>query len=133
MHLCVCGWLAGNAHEMTWLPEPPHQNDQWSAKMAVVSNFQLLVTATTGTTQHNALLRRKWRSCALHELQDHSKIEMSRKFMGARAKTLTEDQLTTIASADQTAAPLFLRAILEELVVFGKFEELDKRTYSAPH
>ena len=101
--------------------------------MAVVSNFQLLVTATTGTTQHNALLRRKWRSCALHELQDHSKIEMSRKFMGARAKTLTEDQLTTIASADQTAAPLFLRAILEELVVFGKFEELDKRTYSAPH
>ena len=118
---------------MTWLPEPPHQNDQWSAKMAVVSNFQLLVTATTGTTQHNALLRRKWRSCALLELQDHSKIEMSRKFMGARAKTLTEDQLTTIASADQTAAPLFLRAILEELVVFGKFEELDKRTYSAPH
>ena len=40
---------SGNAHELTWLPDPPHQNDQWSAKMAVVSNFQLVVTATTGT------------------------------------------------------------------------------------
>ena len=36
-------------------------------------------------------------------------------------------QLTTISKAEQTAGPLFLRAVLEELVVFGKFEELDKR------
>jgi nephrocystin-3 len=118
---------SGNAHEMTWLTEPPHQNDQWSAKMAVVSNFQLVVTATTGTTQQNALLRRKWRSVPLHQLPETAKIAMSRKFMAARAKTLTQEQLDTIASADQTAEPLFLRAILEELVVFGKFEELDKR------
>lgn len=84
---------AGNAHEMSWLPDPPHQNDQWSAKMAVVSNFQVLVTATTGTTQHNALLRRKWRGIQLNELADEGKIEMSRKFMSARAKTLTELQV----------------------------------------
>ena len=118
---------AGNAHEMSWLPEPPYQNDQWSAKMAVVSNFQLIVTATTGTTQQLTLLRRKWRSVALHEFIDTAKVQMSRKFMSARAKTLTQEQLTTIAAAEQTAEPLFLRAVLEELVVFGKFEELDKR------
>ena len=118
---------AGNAHEMSWLPEPPYQNDQWSAKMAVVSNFQLIVTATTGTTQQSTLLRRKWRSVALHEFIDTAKVQMSRKFMSARAKTLTQEQLTTIAAAEQTAEPLFLRAVLEELVVSGKFEELDKR------
>lgn len=118
---------SGNAHEMTWLPDPPYQNDQWSSKMAVVSNFQVLVTATVGSTQQSALLRRKWRSVGLHHLLESAKIEMSRKFMAARAKTLTEEQLATIASADQTNEPLFLRAVLEELVVFGKFEELDKR------
>ena len=40
---------------------------------------------------------------------------------------MTEEQLATISSADQTNDPLFLRAVLEELVVFGVFEELDKR------
>lgn len=97
---------------------------------------------------------------SVHELGDQAKIDMSRKFMSARAKTLTELQLTTISKAEQvrhlmtsssesslnpiviiltspspnphlilsqTAGPLFLRAVLEELVVFGKFEELDKR------
>ena len=118
---------SGNAHELTWLPDPPHQNDQWSAKMAVVSNFQLVVTATTGTPQCNALMRRRWRSLPLQEFGEDAKKACSRKFMGNRAKTLTDDQLGTIAAAQQTESPLFLRAVLEELVVFGKFEELDNR------
>ena len=118
---------SGNAHEMTWLPDPPHQNDQWSAKMAIISNFQIIVTATTGTPQHNALLRRKWGTLALQEFGQDAKKEMSSKFMAARAKTLTDAQLDTIAAAEQSASPLFLRAVLEELVVFGKFEELDNR------
>ena len=118
---------SGNAHELTWLPDPPHQNDQWSAKMAVVSNFQLVVTATTGTPQCNALMRRRWRSLPLQEFGVDAKKACSRKFMGNRAKTLTDDQLGTIAAAQQTESPLFLRAVLEELVVFGKFEELDNR------
>jgi hypothetical protein len=29
------------AHEMSWLPEPPRQDDRWASKMAVVSNFQV--------------------------------------------------------------------------------------------
>ena len=117
----------GNTQEMAWLPDPPEENDQWSAKMSVVSTFQLVVTATTGTDQHNALLRRKWRAVQLQDFDADAKKDLCRQFMGNRAKTLTTKQLDTIAEAPQTAGPLFLRAVLEELVVFGKFEELDNR------
>lgn len=42
-----------NAHDMSWLPDTPRQQDKWASTMPVVSNFQLVVTATTGSVQHN--------------------------------------------------------------------------------
>ena len=163
----------GNAHEMSWLPETPKQDDRWAAKMAVISNFQFVVTATTGThqvwrlrlqfgmaaralnalslglrhpelklnippwlfclswcpdfgfrgtycLQQNALLRRKWQTIELLEFANPAKQELAEKFMRNRQKTLTGPQLEAIVAAPQTVSPLYLRAILEELVVFGQ-------------
>ena len=116
-----------NAHDMSWLADTPRQEDKWAAQMAVVSNFQLVVTATTGSVQHNALLRRKWRTIELQDFDCKAKEELSNSYLNNRGRNLSSSQLERVVKAPQTAYPLFLRAVLEELVVFGQYEKLDAR------
>jgi hypothetical protein len=85
----------------------------------------VVVTATTGTHTHNALLKRKWQSLVLMDFNEEGKEELAIKFMQNRSKTLAPPQLKTIVAAKQTAFPLYLKAVLEELVVFGEYEKLD--------
>jgi tetratricopeptide (TPR) repeat protein len=118
---------ATNAHDMSWLPEPPRQKNKWAATIAQVARFQLVVTAATGTVQHNAMLRKQWRSLELRDFDDEAKQELSRLYLQHRGRQLSATQLQAVVSAPQTAFPLFLRAVLEELVVFGQFEQLDAR------
>jgi len=49
------------------------------------------------------------------------------EYMKQYGKSLTAQQLETIVQAHQCQSPLFVRTLLEELRVFGVFEQLEQR------
>jgi len=49
------------------------------------------------------------------------------RYLSGYRKRLSDEQMGRIAGSSNTHNPLFLRTILEELRVFGIFEQLDER------
>ena len=116
-----------DAHDLSWFAEPPMQADGWAEKMAVLCRFQVVVTVTDGTDSHQALMTRNWSSIQLNALTHAHKLQMARTFCKGFNKELSHEQLERIASAAQSELPLYLRAVLEELLQVGQFEKLDQR------
>ena len=61
----------------------------------------------------------------LHALSNNEKESFIQGFMSLHAKTLKESQLALLVKSDACCNPLYLKTLLDELRVFGSFEQLD--------
>ena len=103
-----------NAADLVWLPSyfPPHVH---------------LIISTLPGRSLDALTRRDWPSIQVELFTENEKIRFIEEYLAIYRKSLSGEQIRRIALASQTENPLFLKAVLQELRLFGEHEELDKR------
>ena len=73
------------------------------------------------------LKRRDWPTLTVEPLNQSERKVFIKDYLKQYVKELDTVQTERIAAAQQTSNPLYLRALLEELRLFGKYEELDKK------
>jgi nephrocystin-3 len=100
-------------HSMDWLPETERENIHW-------------IVSTTGGTTREALQKRDWDIYYLGELETKEREALVIRFLGDFRKVLSPAQLERIVHSENSASPLFLRTLLEELRLFGNYEALDQ-------
>jgi len=106
--------LEGGARALRWLPAyvPP--------------NVRLIVSTLKGPVLET-LREREWEELTVQPLDADAREAVIESYLGTYRKQLTSKQLRRIAEDNQCSNPLFLRTLLEELRVFGRFEQLDAR------
>ena len=99
---------------LSWLPE----HIPWGVRFIL-------------TVRHGQILEllRK-RNCKIVKLEGFSEPERNKflkSYLSPYGKRLNNERIDQIISSNMTANPGFLRLLLDELIVFGIHEELDKR------
>ena len=100
------------ALDLVWLPAQ------------IPANVRMILSTLPGKP-FDELKKRAWPSIHVEPLEPDERKKLIQEYLGKYTKTLSPAHLDRIKSADQTANPLFLRALLEELRVFGTHEQLD--------
>ena len=103
-----------NALDLGWLPEyfPP--------------NIQLIVSTLPGRTL-DAMNKRSCSLIHVKGLERDEREQMIIRFLSRYGKSVNHEQMELILGVPQTANPLYLRTLLDELRVFGVYQELDNR------
>lgn len=102
------------ALDLYWLPE------------IVPKKVRLIVSTLPGRSQE-ALEKHGWPTMKIEPLTEDERRRLIKDYLALFAKQLSGLQVEQIASAPQAANPLFLRALLDELKVFGIFEQIPDR------
>ncbi len=102
------------APDLVWLPP------------LIPANVRLLVSTLPGRPLED-LTKRGWPVLQVEPLAPAERKQLIREYLAQYTKALSETRLERIASAAQTSNPLYLRALLDELRVFGVYERLDER------
>lgn len=102
------------APDLLWLPPeiPP--------------NVRLIVSTLPGRPL-DALTKRGWPTLKVTLLQPRERLKLLWKYLKQYSKRLNKPRRRRIAIADHSSNPLYLRALLDELRVFGVHEQLDSR------
>jgi tetratricopeptide (TPR) repeat protein len=102
------------ALDIGWLPEvfPP--------------NCRLILSTLPGRSL-DATRRRQWPELVVQPLTVLERRQLLEKFLGQFSKKLQAPDVKRITTAEQTANPLFLRAMLDELRQFGEHERMGER------
>lgn len=102
------------APHLGWLPEhfPP--------------NVRLVVSTLSGPSL-DAVARRQWPSMRVDGFRLEERKTLIRNYFGQYRKTLSGAHTARIASAPQTANPLYLRVLLDELRILGIHEQIGRR------
>jgi len=103
-----------NARELHWLP------------LKFPSNVRLIVSLQAGKVS-GQLQERDWQTYPIEGLSYEERTAFIKDYLGHYRKALDEEQLHRIISAGQTTSPLYLKVLLDELRVFGVYEQLDSR------
>ncbi len=106
-----------NAPDLIWLPEfiPPE--------------VRLIISTLPGPSL-DELKKRSWPSIAVQLLEPEERQQLIKEYLlRLYSKRLPQDLVERIASREQCANPLFLHALLEELRIFGRHEEITSRIY----
>jgi tetratricopeptide (TPR) repeat protein len=103
-----------SAPDLVWLPQE------------IPANVRLLVSSLPGRPLDD-LAKRGWPTLQVDPLRPDERELLIREYLAQYRKELSPDQHTRIAAAPQTANPLFLQALLEELRLFGSHERLEER------
>ncbi|XP_077992057.1 uncharacterized protein LOC144446177 [Glandiceps talaboti] len=105
----------GEEQDLLWIPTelPP--------------GVQMLLSTLPGRSL-DAVTMANWPTFRVEPLQPSEKETIITQYLeGIYGKTLTGDQKHLIIEAPQSNNPLYLRALLDELRVFGEFSKLDQR------
>jgi tetratricopeptide (TPR) repeat protein len=102
------------APDLVWLPP-------------VIPNNVRLVLSTLPGRPLDELKRRGWPALEVQALNLNERRDLAVKYLKQYTKTLDQDFLDRVVAAQQTANPLYLRTLLEELRLFGVYEQLDER------
>ena len=100
-----------HAPELGWLPAvlPP--------------NIRLIVSTLPGRSL-DAVQRRDWPEMTVKPLTVPERCELIEEFLVQFGRRLSVERVGQIAGCEQSANPLFLRAVLDELRQFGEHERL---------
>jgi len=112
--LVIDGLNQLESREGNWLP------DFWPAMV------KPLFSVIPGDTLEK-LKERDWPVFELQPLDQGRREQLIRNWLAGYRKSLSAEQTQRLAAAPQTGNPLFLRTVLEELRIFGYFEQLDQR------
>jgi len=112
--------------------EDPRGSGFYWMPSSLPKNVHLIVSITDSAfdsyqTEESGVIKREWQRMPLEGLDDKRRREVIHHYLSQYHKTLNNTQLERIATDDKCSSPLFLRTLLEELRIFGKFEELDAR------
>jgi tetratricopeptide (TPR) repeat protein len=102
------------APDLVWLPP------------FIPENIRMILSTLPGRSLDD-LNKRKWPTMLVEPLQDNERKQLIKDYLAQYRKNLSEKRVDKIASADQTRNPLYLRAFLEELRIFGEHALLDDR------
>ena len=102
------------APDLVWLPP------------VIPSNIRLIVSTLAGRPL-DELQKRNWPVLEVNLLNTDERKELIVEYLNQYRKSLHTQQIDRVATSQQTANPLYLRALLEELRLFGQHEDLDKR------
>ena len=102
------------AADLTWLPE------------ALPPNVRVIVSTLPGRVLDEAT-RRGWSSLNVEPLVPEEREALVVGYLGQYSKALSPARVRLIVESPATANPLYLRALLEELRLFGVHERLDER------
>ncbi len=106
--------LSGSGEEtpLCWLPSklPP--------------DVSLIASTAPGPTL-DSVLARGWNRHEVAPLRAAERTRLVESYLQAAGKSLLPDQVRYLVSHPQTANPLFLRTLLEELRLFGSHEAID--------
>ena len=101
------------APDLVWLPP------------VIPEDVRLIVSTLPGRSLDD-LARRGWPALTVQPLAAGERRELIEQYLGQYRKELSEARAERVAAAPQTANPLYLRALLEELRLFGVHETLDE-------
>ena len=102
------------ALELAWLPQE------------LPANVRLIVTTLPGRSLE-VLRKRGWPTLEVEPLRVAERRNLIRQYLAEYRKSLDSARTERIAGASQSANPLYLRTLLEEVRVFGIHEKLDER------
>jgi hypothetical protein len=103
-----------NAPDLLWLPS------------ILPTGVRVLLSTLPGRSLIE-LRNRQWPTFGLAALASAARRSLAVSYLDRYRKRLSEPRLARIVDADQSASPLYLRALLEELRVFGEHNRLDDR------
>ncbi len=103
-----------NAPDLVWLPP------------FIPEKIRLILSTLPGRPLDD-LKKREWPTMEVKLLEDDERKHLIRDYLAQYRKSLSKTRVEKIASADQSRNPLFLRALLEELRLFGEHALLDER------
>jgi tetratricopeptide (TPR) repeat protein len=112
------------AHTLHWLPERLPQGVRLLVSLAHASDVPLRM--------RGVLRDREFAVVEVGPLNDRQRAALMRDIPSLSAKTLDDAQLGLLMENPATRNPLFLQVALEELRVFGVFEELSDRITGLP-
>lgn len=115
--LIIDGLNQIDVEHLGWLPR------FWPA------NIRLLVSLTSGPQLQEAR-HRGWTLIRLRPLGQQRRQELIQGYLKSYRKSLSQTQARILSRSPQSSNPLFLRILLEELRIFGSFEQLDDRLNS---
>jgi hypothetical protein len=100
-----------NAQELAWLPH------------VFPTNVRVLASSLRGRA-FDATQQRKWPTMAVELLNAEERRQIVTGYLALGGRTASKELLSAIEAQAQTLNPLYLRAFLDEIRVFGRFEEL---------
>jgi len=103
-----------NAPDLGWLP--------WSFS----PNVRLIVSTLPGRSLE-ALKKRNWPEINIRPMEKDEQRKYIIEYLRQYRKELSTHQIEKIIKEEQASNPLYLRTLLEELRVFGIFEELENK------
>ena len=103
-----------NAPDLLWLPS------------ILPTGVRVLLSTLPGRSLIE-LRNRQWPTFGLAALASAARRSLAVTYLDRYRKRLSKPRLARIVDADQSASPLYLRALLEELRVFGEHNRLDDR------
>jgi nephrocystin-3 len=102
------------APDLRWLPESTHPN------------LRLFLSTLPGKSL-TEIEKRGWPTYAVQPLSVPEREKLIADFLNIYSRKLEDVRIKRIANATQSANPLYLRVLLDELRIFGIYEELDQR------
>eukprot|EP01105_Mastigella_eilhardi_P025133 TRINITY_DN672_c0_g1_i5.p1 TRINITY_DN672_c0_g1~~TRINITY_DN672_c0_g1_i5.p1 ORF type:complete len:1260 (+),score=253.54 TRINITY_DN672_c0_g1_i5:269-3781(+) len=103
------------AQELRWLPE------------TFPTNVKLLTSAATDSVPYNVICKRNWNTLSIPSLTRYEKEQTISQYLNMYGKSFEKEQEERIVCDDKTSVPLFLHVLLEELRLFGVYEQLNKQ------
>lgn len=110
---------------LNWIPLGP-------GSLPRDGRVRIIISTRTGSRTHEIVKKEapNHSSLELKPLGARERTQLAKEFMALYGKNLTESQLrqlTDRAISSHTSNPLFLHLVLEELRIFGVFEEIDRQ------
>lgn len=102
------------APDLAWLPP------------VVPSNIRLVLSTLPGRPLDD-IRRREWPTLGVGPLNESERKALISLYLRQYAKGLSPERIERIVDQPQTASPLYVRALLDELRLWGVHEELDER------
>jgi nephrocystin-3 len=102
------------APDLVWLPP------------VMPESLRLIVSTLPGRSL-DEINKRAWPVLKVEPLSQSERERLITEYLAQSAKALSPDREERIAAAPQSANPLYLRVLLDELRLFGEHERLDER------
>uniref|UniRef100_A0A6B2KWC3 NACHT domain-containing protein n=1 Tax=Arcella intermedia TaxID=1963864 RepID=A0A6B2KWC3_9EUKA len=103
-----------NSHTLLWLPQrfPPSVR---------------LVLSVAPSRPMEMLKKRNYETLEITYIEQAERASFIRQYLNMNSKKLSEAQEHKIARCKQTGNPRYLKVLLEDISMWGQFEQLDKR------